>query len=111
MNYCYFLLDHPPVAMPPKLWFAIWSEDKSRLEWTAEQPSVRDPSAPWTVGVNLQADDVPLPGATLLAKFTSGIKDVPPPPILQATDVSIKGFRAAFEESFEATAAKTAVLP
>lgn len=112
MNYCYFLLDQLPAITPHKLWFAIWSQDRTRIEWTAEQPTGRDPSAPWTVGVSLQLEDTPYPpGASLLAKVTVSLKDVPPPPTLQATEVTIKGFHAAFEESFEATAAKTATLP
>ncbi len=105
MSYCYFLLDQVPATMPHKLWFAVMSEDQSTIAWTDQAPGASNPSAPWLVGVDAQAGT-----ATVLATFLDGgIKDVPPPPTLQASTVATKGFRTAFEESFEATIAKSFV--
>lgn len=111
-HYCYFLLPHPPASRPHKLWFASWSQDQARLEWTAEPPSRHDPGAPWIVCAQLDLEDVPPPaGATLLARYTTAIKDVPPPPDLLATEVEGKGFPAAFAESLETMTVKRFTPP
>lgn len=108
MNYCYFLLDHVPATKPHKLWFAVLSEDRSTIAWTEEPPGTMDRGAPWLIGLDVEARRSST--APALATFLAGgIKDVPPPPTLQADDIATKGFLAAFDDSFDAEVTKTFV--
>jgi hypothetical protein len=103
MGHSYSLLPFDSVPATPsyKAWFAAWSNDRSKLDWTATRPSTApDSSAAWVICVS-DGEGVP-PGAKILAK---GLKDVPPPPLL-ATAIASKGLEQAFREAFDSNVAR-----
>jgi hypothetical protein len=103
MGHSYSLLpfDSVPVNPPYKAWFATWSNDRSKLDWSETRPGTPpDSGAAWVICVS-GGEDAPA-GAKILAK---GLKDVPPPPLL-ATAIAIKGLERAFQEAFDTTVAR-----
>jgi hypothetical protein len=104
MSYVFSLLsfDSVPSNPPYKAWFAAWSTDRSKLNWTSARPTAPASDAAWVIYVS-GGDAALAPGAKILAK---GVKDVPPPPLL-AADIATKGIEASFQEAFDTTTAKS----
>jgi hypothetical protein len=105
MSYAFSLLsfDNVPTNPPYKAWFAAWSTDRSKLDWTSTRPTTPPESdAAWVIYVS-GGDAALAPGAKVLAK---GVKDVPPPPLL-AADIASKGLEVAFQDTFNASTAKS----
>jgi hypothetical protein len=98
MAYSVFLvsLDSIPVDPPYELWFSAWSDDKSQLKWTKSRPQSQDLDAPWVIGAHVSNSFTPPPVPAGTTELARGIKDVPPPPFLQAKDIRTDGFNSAF---------------